>query len=118
MEMESPISSSARKFYEGRRRAGRRRCRSIEISRQVNVLRRTTGGARANERCRQSRQHLCAVEREWLRAEECCARCIEHIHAHVIGVGPNSEVRIIEEVIAEVERGTVVRTRGIACRGN
>ena len=61
-----------------------------------------------------TRQHRGAIKGERLRAEKGRAGGIEHVHAHVVGVGPDAEVRIIEEVRAEVKAITIIGAGGVA----
>jgi len=49
-----------------------------------------------------------------LRAQVGGARRVEHVHAHVIGIGPDAELGIIKEVRAEVESVAIPSAGGVA----
>src|SRR5439155_3090438 len=82
----------------------------------IRLLGRAPGDARRDERRRIAREHGRAVERERLRAEKRRAGRVEDVHAHVVGVGPDRELRVVEEARAEVEGVAVVRARRVAGR--
>ncbi len=63
-------------------------------------------------------EHRRPVEGERLRAEEGCARRVEHDHAHVVGVGPHGELGIVEEVRAQVKAVPVIGACGIRRGGD
>src|SRR5262249_52131942 len=75
-------------------------------------------GREGHHRSGSSGEHLGTIERERLRAEISGAGGIEHIHAHVISVWPDTEVRVIEEVRAEVKVITSPGAGRIVSRGN
>src|SRR4051812_17323236 len=114
--MKHAIRASARKFYERGRRADRWRNRAVEIAGQINIFVRSAGYASGNEGRGQTLQHLRAIKREWLGAQESSAGSIEDVHAHVVSIGPNTQVWIIEEVRTQVKSVTVVAAGGIAGR--
>ncbi|PZR75012.1 MAG: hypothetical protein DLM73_06450 [Chthoniobacterales bacterium] len=58
-------------------------------------------------------QHFCAIESESLRTEIGSTRGVEYVHAHVIGVRPDTDVRVVKKVGAEVKAVTVVSAGGV-----
>ena len=63
-------------------------------------------------------EHLGAVEDERLRAQEGRARRVEDVVAHIIAVRPDAQVRIVEEVAAEMEAVAVIGAGGVAGGGD
>src|SRR5712691_698978 len=114
MEVEDPVGTSAREFHERRRGVCGRRRRAVQVGGQIGVLGGSAGDAGADEGGRVAGQHRRAVEGEWLRAEEGRARRVEYVRAHVVSVGPDGEVRIVEEVVTHVKTIAVIGAAGIA----
>ncbi len=98
VEMVDKVEIAVRETDKSVRRAVGRQGEAIEVRRQKW----RDGGAerfdRADESRRITRQHRRAIERERLRPEIGGAGCVEHVHAHVISVGPDGEVRVIVKV--------------------
>ncbi len=79
---------------------------------------RTERTDRADESGGRTSQHRGAIESERLRTEIGRTGGIEHVHAHVVGVGPDREVRVIEEVRPEMKPITIIGAGGIARGGD
>ena len=60
-------------------------------------------------------QHVRSVQSKWLRTKEGRARRVEHVHAHIITVRPDTDFGIVEIVCAEMETVAVVTSGGV-CR--
>src|SRR4029077_10597279 len=101
------------KSYESVRSARWRQPGPVEICWQKGIDRSAERSDGTNKGCGLPRQHLRPIKREGLRTEISRACRIEHIHAHVIGVGPYAEVRVIKKIRAEVKSVTVVTACGI-----
>src|SRR5439155_14919614 len=88
------IRRLAGKPHKSVRSARWRQPRTIEICGQKGIDRSTKRSDWTNEGSRLPGQHLRTVKGEGLRTEVRCARRVENVHAHVIGIGPYTEVRI------------------------
>src|SRR2546426_2638394 len=88
----------------------------MERGGEVSTLVETAGNAGSYESTRNAGEHFGSVESEGLWAEKGGARRIEHVHAHVIGIGPDAQMGIVEEVRTEMIVIAVIRASGIACR--
>ena len=111
--MELPEQQRIRAEAEGVvRRAGGRRRRTVEIGREQAAVARPEREALL--RGGLAREHLGAVVRADLRAGE--RRPVpEHVEARVVGVGPDSELRVVGEVRV-LERVAIVRAGRVAAR--
>ena len=76
------------------------------------------GTDRANEGGWRTSQHCGAIEGERLRTEIGRAGGIEHVHAHVVGIGPVRKVRVVEEVRPEVKAITIIGAGCVTRGGN
>ena len=93
--------------------AGRRQNRAVEVAGQEGRLSRSSGDSRGDKSGRQAGEHFRAVKGEGLGTEKGGAGGVEHVHGHVVAVGPDAEMRIIEKVGAEVKGITIVSAGGI-----
>ena len=118
MEVIDRVIPGIGKLDEGVRCARGWQGGAIEIGRQERRDRATERTDRADEGGGRTSQHRGAIEGERLRAEIGRAGGIEHVHAHVVGVGPDRQVRVIEEVRAEVKAITIIGAGGIARGGD
>ncbi|HAF14621.1 MAG TPA: hypothetical protein DCK99_13175 [Blastocatellia bacterium] len=98
VEVIRGVLATSWESYETIRRTGRRQRRAVQIGRQKGRDRAAERADRADEGGGRASQHRRAIERKRLRTEVSCAGGIEHIHAHVIAVGPDSELGIVEKV--------------------
>src|SRR6478736_49404 len=98
MEVIGRVFVIAGEAKEGIWRASRRQSRAIEVRWEERRDGAAKWSNRAYKGSRAARQHRRAIEGKRLRAEVGRARRIEHVHAHVISVGPNAKVRVVEEV--------------------
>src|SRR5688572_23693195 len=114
MKVKDSIRSTARPFDKHRGRARWRQSRSIEIGRKIRLFEWSIGDTGRDESRRQSREHLRAIESERLWSKIRRRERVEHVHAHVIAVGPNAQVRIVEEVGTEMKVVTMIRAGGVA----
>ena len=103
VEVEDLVNAGARPLHERARRARGRQRRAVQVGGVVRILARADGDAGAHEGRGIAGEHRRPVERERLRAEKRVARRVEDVHAHVIGVGPDGDVGIVEEVRAQVK---------------
>src|SRR4029450_2099095 len=103
VEVEYTVASRTRPLHERPGRSHWWQIRTIEVRRQVCFLAWSTSDASGDEGRRLTRQHLRPIKRKGLRAEKRCARRIEHIHAHVISIGPYPKMRIVEKVRAQMK---------------
>ena len=101
------------KSYESVRRACWRQGRPVKICWQKRIDRSTERSDRTNKGSGLARQHLCAVKGERLRTKITRACRVEDVHAHVISIGPNAQVRVIKEIRPKVKSVTVITARGI-----
>src|SRR5258705_5779909 len=118
MEVKNPETSPTRKLHERRRRSYWWQDGAVEISGEVNLLKWAAGDSGGDKSSRQTCEHLGAVKGEWLWAQEGGARRVEHVHAHVISIGPDTKVGIVEKIRAKVKAVAVVTARGITGCGN
>src|SRR6476620_915785 len=107
------IGGLTRESDESVRRAGGRQGGAIQISGKKGVDRATQWSNWADKTRRLSKKHFGSIESKRLRTEIGRSRGIEDVHAHVIGIGPDTEVRIIEKVRAEMEPITIISASGI-----
>src|SRR5262245_42092053 len=103
MEVIDRVIPGIWKLDEGVRCANGWQGRAVEIGRQERRDRAAERTDRADEGGRRTSQHGGAIEGERLRTEIYRAGRVEHVHAHVIGVGPDRKVRVIKEVRPEVK---------------
>ena len=104
-----------RETDEGVRRAGGRQSRAVQVRRQERQRRRPPSGPTGLMKVAGAPASIAARS----KANGCgpeigCAGGVKDVHAHVIGVGPDREVRVIEEVRAKVEPVTVIGAGCIA----
>ena len=118
MEVIGRVLVAAREAEESVRRTGGRQGEAVEVRRQEGRHRATERTDRADEGGRSASQHRGAIEGEGLRAKVGRAGGVEHVHTHVVGVGPDGEVRIIEEIRPEVKAIPIIGAGGIARGGN
>ena len=118
VEVEDFVGAGPGPFDKRSRCAGRRQVRTVQVGGQIAILGGPVGDAGADERGREAGEHLRPVEGEGLRAEEGRAGRVEHVHAHVVGVWPDGELGIVEEVCAEMKAIAVIRAGGIARDGD
>src|SRR6266568_7203531 len=118
MEVKDSEAAAPRKFHKRRRRACRRQTRAVEVGRQVDFFSWSAGDPGGDERGRLAGEHLGAVECVWLRTQEGCAGRVEYVHAHVIGIGPDTQVWVVEKVGPKVKGVAVPTAGGIAGRGD
>src|SRR5580765_1392273 len=103
MEMPYLVDAPGRQTDKSVRGSARWRSKAIEITWQKIGLGRAADNSRRNECSRIARQHGCAIESKRLRPKACRSSGVENVVRHIIAIRPNSEVRIIEKVGAEVE---------------
>jgi hypothetical protein len=108
------VAAAARVLDERVRSAGRRRRRAVEVGRQVGVLQLAARDPRRDEARRGAGQHRRPVERERLRAQVALSLSVEHVGAHVVRVRPHPELRVVDEVLSEVEPVAVVGAARVA----
>jgi len=93
--------------------AGSGKDRTVEVARQEGRFGSSSGYSRGDKSSRQTGEHFRAVKGEGLGPEKGGARGVEHVHGHVVAVGPDAEMRIIEKVGAQVKGITIVSAGGI-----
>src|SRR5262245_26034247 len=113
MEMINAVVAAGRITNKGLWRTGGGRGAAVDICGEEGCSRATERSDRTNECSRRAREHLGAVKGKWLRAEEAGAAGVKHVHAHVISIGPDTELRVIKEIRAKMEAVTIVTSGGI-----
>src|SRR5262249_49641315 len=108
------IACLTRETNKSRGRAVGWQVSSVEIGRQKRIDRATQGSHWTGESSSLTYQHLCPVKGERLRTKISSARGIEHVHAHVVAVRPNTQVRVIKEIGAEMKSVAIVGARRIS----
>ena len=108
------IDGLSREADERRRRAGRRQCRAIKVGGQKRIDRTAQGTCWTNEARGKTSEHFCPIERERLWTEIRRPRRIKDVHAHVIGVRPDAQMRVIEEIRAEMKTVAEIGAGGVA----
>src|SRR4030095_12270079 len=116
VEVITPIGASVRKENVRVRCARWRKRRAIQVGWQHRRVSRAEPWHQDHFRSRVSCDHLRAIESVGLRTEVGGTRRVEHVHAHVISVWPNSEMwGVIES--RTPDRCQVVIIPGVAPSG-
>src|SRR5260370_19356934 len=90
----------------------------MEVGGQERVNGAAEWSGRADKRRRQVGEHVGTIKRESGRAEVGRAGGVNHVHTHVITVGPDTQLRIVKEVRAEVKAIASIGAGGVCRRGN
>src|SRR5204863_1903989 len=109
VELIEVVVTATWKSHKRVRRARGRKCVSVEVRRQIGIYTPSAGSGRRDECRGLSRQHLGAIEGERLRTQIRGPRRVEHVHAHVVRVGPDAELRVVVEARTEMEVVAVIR---------
>src|ERR1700681_4080138 len=102
------IGSLPGESHERVRRTRWRQSWPIQISGQKGIDRAAERSDRADESSRCTGQHLRAIESKRLRSKIRSAGGVEDVHAHVVTVGPDTQVGIIKKVTPKVKAVAVV----------
>ena len=114
MEAVDLVGAVARPLDERLGRAGRRRGQAVDVGGEDRVLGAAERGGGRDERRGSAREHRRAVECKWLRAQVRVPVRAEDDVGHVVRVLPDPELRVVEEVRAEVEVVAVVGAGRVA----
>jgi hypothetical protein len=108
VEKSDLVDTGSREGDERIRGPGRRSYRTVEVAGQEGRLAPSSRDSWGDKSGGQTGEHSRAVKGEGLWTEKGSAGCVEHVIGHVVAVGPDTEMRIIEKVGAEVKAITIV----------
>ena len=116
--MEEPdlIGTAARKGDIGVGRAGVGKDRAVEVAGKKRRLTSSSRDPRGNKSGGDAGEHFRAIKRKGLRTEKGGAGRVEHVHGHVVAVGPDAEMGIVKKVGTHVKAVTIVSAGGIRGR--
>ena len=112
------VGNLSRESNKGGGCTGRGKSRPIEVRGQEGIDGTTERTGWTNKGSRLAGQHLGSIKSECLRTEVRGAGGVKDVHAHVIAVGPDAQVRIVVKVRAEMKAVTGITAGGVARRGN
>jgi hypothetical protein len=118
VEKSDLVDTAARKGDERIGGADRRSHRTVEVAGQEGRLRPSSRDSWSDKSGGQAGEHSRAVKGEGLWPEKDGASRVEHVHGHVVAVGPDAEMRIIKKVGAEVKGIAIVSAGGIRGGGD
>jgi len=118
MEVVNVVFAAAWIADEGLGGARRGQRGAVEVSRQKGGCRPAQRSCRTDEGRRGAREHFRPIEGERLRPEKTRAGRVKDIHAHVVGIGPHCELRIVEEVRAQMKAIPIITPGCIARSGD